>query len=594
MKTRPDQLLPEGELAVKSVQSFLKVMGFNPGTIDGDFGNNTMAAYNAARERYDFLPDLGDSFEPSEAQAIFSSIDENLQTNLSFQKDYLNEVGSETNVTASQGSLVAGGAWANRHLGDRISEAEAIEMDGVRGVLTSRGLRNVTSMTGIATIQSSLNLLNGAGLETDGKFGPLTQAAMNEYAAGKGIEITGDAQEDFIAVYSYMQENELDNLREAAVGVLNGDTDYSAVDASTLDAQIVMNSLARQQGLDIRTAPDGLQTDSRITVENSHTRNVIAPATGVQLQAAPPTAPVVAEVDENPYGLADEFIVTRAKIVNEVSDIAARQAASEQAPQNILAYSDEANAYVLVSRSEVTGESTVFQITDTNVAQVMGGLDDGSIVFHPSAHNRIERTLNRDNYRPRDYSPAETRAAFTGDPDSFTTDTKEQYMTTTVRLPDGAINRFQLDDLHDGLDKMDSKNDWRGSSNPEGIRDYVNELKHAVRDVREERGGFEAPEWRGGALDNTNSVVITLEGQEVRMPMEVWNGIEGQMQISESGYRRGHNNSAVVQEQEPGLRREFTPQADPATPSQDVRPVYADSNPALQERQPQPALELNA
>ena len=593
MKTRPDQLMPEGVEAVKAVQSFLDTMGFNPGGVDGDFGENTMAAYNAAREQYTFLPDLGESFEPSEAEAIFNSIDENLQRNLSFQRDYVSAVESETNVTALQGSLVAGGAWANRHLGDRISEAEAIEMDGERGILTDRGLRNVTSMTGIATMQSSLNLLNGAGLEADGKFGPLTEAAMNDYATKRNIPITGDAQEDFNSVFTYMQTNELDNLREAAVGVLNGDTDYSAVDASTLDAQIVMNSLARQQGLDIRTAPDGLQTDSRITVENSHTRNVIAPATGVQLNAAPPAAaPVVAEVDENPYGLADEFIVTRAKIVNEVSDIAARQAASEQAPQNILAYSDEANAYVLVSRSDVTGESTVFQITDTNVSQIMSGLDDGSIVFHPSAHDRIERTLNRDNYRSQDYSPAQTRAAFTGDPDSFTTDTKEQYMTTTVRLPDGTVNRFQLDDLHDGLDKMDSKHDWEGSSDPRAIRDYVNELKHAVRDVREERGGFEAPQWKGGPLDNTNSVVITLEGQEVRMPLEVWDGVEGKMQQWERGYSEGGNNSAIKQEEGPSLRDNFTPQADPAAtpqmPAPDTQPAYANA-----QRQPE-ALELNA
>ncbi len=159
MNTRPSQLMPTDEIAIKSVQSLLSVVGSYEGNIDGKFETQSIAAYNALREQYSFLPDIGESLDASELPLILNAIDDGLQNNVAFQQAYVSGVSAETNATELQGTLIAGGAWANRHLGDRISDAEMLEMDGNKGILTDRALRNSIKTTGISGMQASLNLL---------------------------------------------------------------------------------------------------------------------------------------------------------------------------------------------------------------------------------------------------------------------------------------------------------------------------------------------------------------------------------------------------------------------------------------------------
>ena len=55
MSTRPTELMPTGEQAVMSIQSLITVMGGDTNGIDGNFGEASLASYNALREQYSSL-----------------------------------------------------------------------------------------------------------------------------------------------------------------------------------------------------------------------------------------------------------------------------------------------------------------------------------------------------------------------------------------------------------------------------------------------------------------------------------------------------------------------------------------------------------
>lgn len=552
-KTRPSQLMPAGTEADKALQGFLHIMGFNPGTVDGDFGGSSKTAYDQARAQYSFLPDLPANPDEAAMAEVFRAIDRALQTDTAFQQRYLQGVRSETNVTELQGALVAGGSWANRHLGDRISNAETIRIDGDRGTLTTRATRNAATLTGIATMQSSLNLLSDAGLTPNGTLDTATLGAMQNYAQRKNIAWdANNIQENFRLIMESIQTTDKDALRARVVEVLNADTDYRAPDARTLDAQIVMNGYARQQGLDIRTAPDGRQTDTRITPENSHTRTMIAPQTGVDLKPpAPTTGPVeaVAAAEPEPaafsppFGLNGSYRVTRADVLREVQSIADRQNANPDSAEHILAYSEESRGFLLISRNETEGRSMVYQISDRNVGQIMSGINDGSIAMDVSARKYIAETVHGNQEGTRAYGAEELRTAFSENAARFTSGTREGLLTTSARLSNGDTLTFGLDDLHDALGKIDSKRDWSGETDPVVMRDYIRELRDAAKDAREERY-VNIPEYPGGALDASNSVELNIGGQTTRVPAEVWTRIAGSLE-TQRGFSTGRNASAL-------------------------------------------------
>lgn len=584
-KTRPDQLMPTGSDAEKALQGFLHIMGFNPGRVDGDFAGTSKTAYDQARARYSFLPELTVNPDDVALTNVLRSIDKALQTDIAFQRQYINGIKSETNITELQGALVAGGSWANRHLGDRISEAEPIRIDGDRGVLTNRGVRNAITLTGVATLQSSLNLLTGSNLKPDGLLDSQTITVMDSYAQKKGIALTSDLQQNFSLVVKHIQDNEGNALHARIAEVLNADTNYSAPDARTLDAQIVMNGLARQQGLNVRTAPDSLQTDNLITAERSHTRTVIAPETGVSLTPQAPiptTTPVHVAEAKTPFGLKDMYRVTRNDIVRDVKSITDLQQNNPEAPQFILAYSEKSRGFLLVSKNETEHQSAVYQISDRNVASIMSGINDGSIALDTSAQKYIAEQIHSDTEATKAYSTGELRAAFAEKPTRFTSDTRENLLTTSARTPDGQSFIFGLDDLHDGLNKMDSKYDWPTASDPIAIREYIKDLRRAAKDAREERP-VTIPQWQGAPLNATNSVEINIGGQIAHVPSEIFQAVSDKMSITERGYSIGGEKSAILKIDAPanGLTQEFDrakepdrttqsePEADPVIAAED-------------------------
>ncbi|MBP7757681.1 MAG: hypothetical protein KA099_05500 [Alphaproteobacteria bacterium] len=545
-RTRPTQLMPEGEDAVKALQSLLHILGVNPGKVDGDFGTNSKTAYDEARAKYSFLPDLTTRPDQSALEQVFRAVDQNLQTNVSFQQDYLRGVAAERNVVELQGALVAGGSWANRHLGDRISDAESVDIDGDNGTLTQRAKRNAATLTGVATMQASLNLLIGTELKPNGLMTAETQTAMQSYAEKNGLQLTGDVQQNFTLVVQHIDEKQGDALRARVGEVLRTDSDLRAPDARTLDAQIVMNGFALDKGLDIRTAPDSRQTDTRITAENSHTRTVIAPQTGVSLSTPQPAPVAEAEAESGPpFGLNEMYRVTRRDVLEDVASIAERQRDSAESPQHILAYSEESRGFLLISKGEGQSPATVYQISDRNVGQIMSGINDSSIALDTSARKYIAEKVHGDNPETKAYGSEELRTAFAQRPTRFTGDTREMLLTTSVRMPDGSAVTYGLDNLHDGLDNMDSKRDWDHAPDPIAVRDYVLELKAAVREVREERPTT-LPEWKGFALNDQNSVEINVGGQTTRVPAEIWKGVAENMTQTQRGFSVGRNESAIL------------------------------------------------
>jgi len=500
--------------------------------VDGVFGDDTKGAYDNARDQYSFLPELSDTPQSSELSGVFRSIDQGLQDDVAFQGQYVAGVNTEGNdVTSLQGALVAGGSWANEHLGDRISGAQAIDIDGERGELTDRGVRNATLLTGVSGMQATLNLLTDAGLTPNGNFDEDTNLAMRAYAEENGIELTDDAQSNFDAVRAYIQENEGDALRTKIAEVLNADENNSEPDADTLNAQIIMNDFARQAGSDVRTAPDSLQTDSQITADMSHTRTVIAPEVGVDLEASAPEQEIVVKsyVD-------NKYEIVRNDVRNEMGSIMEQQNSNPDYPSAVLAYSEETNGYVLVVNDHGVEDSTVFQISDQNVDRILGEVSNGSIALDVSAQRHISEELHGNRAGTESYTTDELRTAFVDDATQFTRNTQENLLTTRVHSADGSFVTFGLDDFHDGLDHMDSKHDWDGFDNPEEIRDYVRDLRQAAEDAREERP-VTVPVWQHGELDDTNSVEVDLGGEEMaRVPAEIYYAVTADMQRTESGF----------------------------------------------------------
>ncbi|MCB1682684.1 MAG: hypothetical protein H6858_05740 [Rhodospirillales bacterium] len=552
-KTRPSQLMPTGDNAIKALEGFLLVMGFHAEPVNGQFSAADKAAYDQARTQYSFLPELGDTPDESAMLAVFQAIDRGLQDNVTFQQHYIEGVKSQTNASALQGALVAGGSWANRHLGDHISNAEPIAIDGDRGTLTNRGVRNAATLTGVATMQSSLNLLTGSSLTPSGIIDAGTLTTMRSYAQAKGLEWSDNTQEDFARITQYIQANEGDALRTKIAEALNTDSDHSAPDAHTLDAQIVMNGLARQAESDIRTAPDSRQTDSHITDEKSHTRTVIAPETGVELTPHQPTTgpeeTIAAEHHEHtpappPFGLNAMYRVTRHDVLEQIQPVIDRQNASETAPQNILAYSEKANGFLLITKTETEGQSAVYQISDRNVSQILSGITDGSIALDESASKHIAEIVHGESAETTAYTVAELRTAFAGDATRFTGNTRERLLTTSATLTNGDGLIFGLDDMHDALNKLDSKRDWAGQEDPIAIRDYIRDLRNATRDAREERT-FTVPQWQGGALDASNSVEVNIGGQSTRIPSQIWDRISTTLSETQRGFSTGRNASTL-------------------------------------------------
>ncbi len=541
LKTRPEQLVVAESDRGVALQSFLQIMGFDPNGVDGVIGDDTKAAYDGAREQYSFLPELSDDPQAQELLTVFTAIDQGLQDDVAFQRQYVTGINAEDNATNLQGALVAGGSWANEHLGDRISGAQAIDIDGDRGELTDRGVRNAASLTGVAGMQATLNLLADAGLTPNGIFDEDTNSALQAYANEDGIELTDNAQDNFVAVRAYIQENEGDTLRAKVAEVLNADENTSEPDADTLNAQIVMNDFARQAGSDVRTAPDSLQTDSQITAEMSHTRTVIAPEVGVDLEESTPDVEIIVQ-----HYVDNKYEIVRNDVRNEVGSIMEQQASNPDYPSAVLAYSQESNGYVLVVNDQGIEDSTVYQISDQNVENILGQVADGSIALDVSAQTHIAEELHGNRSGTEAYTTEELRTAFVGDADRFTSNTKESLLTTQVHSPDGSYVTFGLDDLHDGLDHMDSKHDWDGFDNPEEIRDYVRELRQAAEDAREERP-VTVPVWQHGELDDTNSVEIDLGGEEMaRVPAEIYYAVTADMQRTESGFDFASNEDHVA------------------------------------------------
>lgn len=539
VKTRPDQLMPSGEEAHRALQGFLHIMGFHPGRVDGNFGDNSNTAYDQARDQYSFLPELGVNPDESAVKQVLQSIDNALQSDVAFQRQYVTGVQNADDTIQVQGALVAGGSWANRHLGDRISEAEAIEIDGERGVLTDRGVRNAATLTGVGALQSSLNLLIDADLRNTGIYDDETNQAIQRYAEERGLELTGDAQENFLTVQEYIQNNEGDALRSRVSEVLNSDEDYSAPDETTRDAQIVMNDLARQNGSNTRTAPDARQTDQSITVDNSHTRTVIAPEVNVDLEAAP-----VTEITVNPLLVDEMYQISRNDVLNEMSSIAEGQLNDPESAQSVLAYSEEANSYVLVQN--LNGESVVSQISDRNVDDILSQVSDGSIALDNSAATVIAERLHGNNPDTTAYSTEDLRNAFVEDANRFTSDTRESLLTTTAVNADGTELRFGTDDLNDALDKLDSQSDWSDYEDPATVQAYIKELREAVEDAREERPVINPPDSDVLGLDTANMIEVDIGGETAQVPAEIWARISDQMELSESGFSQGADRSALA------------------------------------------------
>ncbi len=572
-KTRPQQLMPEGEDASKALQSLLHILGFNPGTVDGDFYTGSKGAYDQARAKYSFLPELGTRPDQGALEQVFRAVDQNLQTNVAFQQDYLRGIAAEDNVVQLQGALVAGGSWANRNLGDRISNAEPVRIDGERGTLTNRAVRNASTLTGVATLQASLNLLIGTNLQPNGLMTEDTKTAMQTYAQKNGLQLTDDVQQNFTLVVQDIDQKQGDALRARVSEVLRTDTDLRAPDARTLDAQIVMNGFALDRELDVRTAPDGRQTDTQITAELSHTRTVIAPATGVSLappqptaEVAPPAPPEPVAAVGNPFGLNDMYRVTRNDVLRDVQSIVDRQNAAGS-PQHILAYSEESRGFLLISRAEGQSSSTVFQISDRNVGQVLSAVNDGSMALDKSASHYIAEKVHGDDPETRSYSIDELRTAFAAHPTKFTSDTREGLLTTSARLPTGVTVTYGLDDFHDSLNRMDSKRDWRNATDPIAVRDYVIQLRQAVREVREERPAT-LPQWTGGELNDQNSVEINVGGQTARVPSEIWNGIADNMSHTQRGFSTGRDESSMIRTG--GATQDSTPGSELSTGFRDA------------------------
>lgn len=534
MSTRPTELMPTGEQAVMSIQSLITVMGGDTNGIDGNFGEASMAAYNALRAQYPDLPDIGESLDEAEIPQILEAAETLLDDNSTFSQAFVRGLTSEDNLLVRQGAVSAVGGWTNEHLGDRISEAQSVI--GKNSELTDRAVRNTIKTTGVSGMQASLNLLDPeANLEIDGLIGDSTRQAMQRYAEANELELVeGDDQANFETITTHLEsEGQVAALQVAILAVQANDDDPSAPDLNTESAQVFVS-----RGGNL-TAIDGRFTDGAITMENSQT------AARIRTVAGEPAAEAAAEVEGTeivveaslpPFGINDSFEISRNDVLTEMSDIIARQENNPESAEHVLAYSNEVNSYVLIARS-VNGVSNIYQISDDNVALIMPAVSDGSILFDRSANEDIYNTLQRRNGGDMPYrDDADFRQVFAENPTRFTEGTHDSILTTTAGLPDGQTIRFSVDDLHDAADKQDSRSDWSHTDDPRAYQDFTKQLREAAEDVRGGRPIGEMPTWDRYELTPENSVEISLGGQLVAVPTEIWTQIDAQMQRSESAY----------------------------------------------------------
>ncbi|MAF67755.1 MAG: hypothetical protein CMH25_00210 [Micavibrio sp.] len=528
--------MPTGEQAVMSIQSLITVMGGDTNGIDGNFGEASMAAYNALREQYASLPDIGETLDEAEIPQILEAAETLLDDNSTFSQAFVRGLTGEENALVRQGAVNAVGGWANEHLGDRISEAQAVAMDGQAGEMTDRAVRNTIKTTGVSGMQASLNLLDPeANLEIDGLIGDSTRQAMQRYAEANELELVeGDDQANFETITTHLEsEGQVAALQVALLAVQANDDDPSAPDLNTESAQVFVS-----RGGNL-TAIDGRFIDGAITMENSQTEARIRTVAGepaAEAAAEVEGTEIVVEASLPPFGINDSFEISRNDVLTEMSDIIARQENNPESAEHVLAYSNEVNSYVLIARS-VNGVSNIYQISDDNVALIMPAVSDGSILFDRSANEDIYNTLQRRNGGDMPYrDDADFRQVFAENPTRFTEGTHDSILTTTAGLPDGQTIRFSVDDLHDAADKQDSHSDWSHTDDPRAYQDFTKQLREAAEDVRGGRPIGEMPTWDRYELTPENSVEISLGGQLVRVPTEIWTQIDAQMQRSESAY----------------------------------------------------------
>lgn len=569
MSTRPTELMPTGEQAVMSIQSLITVMGGDTNGIDGNFGEASLASYNALREQYSSLPDIGETLDEAEIPQILAAVETLMDDNIAFSQAFVRGLAGEENALVRQGAVNAAGGWTNEHLGDRISEAQAVAMDGQAGELTERGVRNTIKTTGVSGMQASLNLLDPeASLEIDGIIGPLTRAAMQRYAEENELELVeGDDQANFETITTHLEsEGQVAALHVALLAVQGNDTDPSAPDLQTESAQVFVSL---QGNL---TAIDGRFSDNSIAIENSQTAARINSTAGEPAPEAEATTEaaateIVVEASLPPFGINDSFEISRNDVLTEMEGIIARQENNPESAEHVLAYSNEVDTYVLVAR-DVNGVSSVYQISDETIANIMPHISDGSILIDNSAAQEIAETdYERDRAEGTvSYNDAQIRAALADNPTRFTHDTKESILTTTAGFADGRVMRFSVDDLHDAANRQDSRSDWSHTDDPRAYQDFTKQLREAAEDVREGRPIGKMPTWNRHELTSENSVEINLGGQLVAVPTEIWTQLDTQMRASESAYTSEGDKGQLRTERE----------ADPLTSTADFNGAAED------------------
>ncbi len=229
---------------------------------------------------------------------------------------------------------------------------------------------------------------------------------MQSFASSRGINLGEDQQVNFALITTYIQDNEVNNVRTAITATLAGDADTSAPDLGTESSQVAMSTLFGRP-----TAIDGRQTDNMITVENSQTlaisRDIVADAeitTDAELEGNPIS--VVC-----PFGINSSYIISDNRVTAEMSELATRQQNNQDSPEYILAYSETANSYVLLVNLE-NGHSGIYQISDRVAENIRPGIEDGSIAMDVSARRNIAERDFGNSSGTRSYSDADIRSAY--------------------------------------------------------------------------------------------------------------------------------------------------------------------------------------
>lgn len=411
----------------------------------------------------------------------------------------------------------------------------------------------------------------GYNIATDDRYGNQTLAALIAYSltpAGQADQAIQDAvtandpaalmiavNNDFQERFDAENENGDIEFRAAILSAIASavESDNDVEDIKAAQTLLTMQGFQGADGQAL-TIDGDVGDNTRFALQQSQDVSVTEQPLA-DLQAEPvEEAEIIVEAP--PFGIAKSFEVTRNDVLTELADTIASQENNPEAPRYILAYSEEANSYMLVHRSDITDARGVYQISDTNVERILSGIEDGSIALDSSASRMIAETVHGNNPRTVSYTTDELRSAFAASPQRFTHETREELLTTTMERPDGLLIRFAIDDLHDALDKMDSRRDWPEASDPAAVASYVSALRQAAEDAREERT-VTAPQWHE-PLTFENAVEIKLGDETILVPTEVWEGIEGQLQRTESGFSTTRDNST--------LRTVFETYVDPTEP----------------------------